>query len=270
MHTVVFTNRGHTTDSSFQLDRVQLISLDGDPIINSPPNPTTQAANGSNAISLATPSPGPGSNQSPSSTGLANPNISSLTPTSSQQSATSLGQTVILTQQSTGTGQPGPTSTFVINTPGTQAGYHQVHLSAGAVAGIAIGGLVILALFIAGFFALKCRRNHSQAHQMLGGNELGTRQTHRSIHIPTPFGVQLHPAIESTNRLLNKGNVHSTSVTRPQLEAHQRTARASTNHYATDGDTGSGCSHSHGLNVGQEGSRQVCACEAPPAYQPAC
>jgi len=95
---------------------------------------------------------------------------------------TSLGQTVTLTQQLTGTGQSGPTSTFVISTPGTQSNYRSVYLSAGAIAGIAIGGFVIFALFIAGCFALKRRRNHALNHQTLGDNELETRQTHRGSY----------------------------------------------------------------------------------------
>jgi hypothetical protein len=207
MHTVVFTNRGHTTDSSFQFDRVRLLSLDGDAVITSPPNlsngtPTTQATtNGAKNIASTT-------QQITSITGLASSNMS-LGSTSSQNGgqclfymtvllipknfpATSLGQTVTLTQQLTKTGQPGSTSpgstsTLVINATGTRANYRHVPLSAGAVSGIAVGGLVVLALFIAGCFVLSRRRKYSRSHQVLGDNELETRQTHRCPYLAFPI-----------------------------------------------------------------------------------
>jgi len=199
---------------------------------------------------------------------LVSSNMSSLGSTSSQRGDTSIGPTVTLTQQLTKTGQPGSTSTFVISTPGTQANSRRVDLSAGAIAGIAIGGLVILALFFAGCFVLKRRSKHSQTHQMLRDNEPETRQTHGPIYIPTPYVAESHPASESTRRLLEKGSVHPTSVTRPQLETHPRTARPSTDLHATDSNPADGHPQSPNLNAGQEESRRESAFEAPPAYQP--
>jgi len=274
MHTVVLTNRGHAADASFQLDEILFLTVDGDPILTVPPNvgngiPTPQPTIDRTTIPSTTPSPSPSSHSKiTSSTGLVSSKISSSWSTSSQRSVTSVGQTVTLTQQLTKTGQPGSTSTLVINTPGTQANYRRVHLSAGAIAGIAIGGFFILALFIASCFILKRRRNHSQTHQRLGDNELGTRP-HRLNYIPTPYGADPHPASDSTRQLLEKGNVHPISVIRPQLETHLvRTARLSTNLHARDGDTADGHPQSTSLNAGQERSRQEWACEAPPAYQP--
>jgi len=93
MHTVVFTNRGQTTDSSFQFDRVDLLSLDGDPTITSPPNlgngiPAPQATIDRTTIPSTTSSPGLGSSSLiTSSTGLVSSNVSSLGSTSPQRNS---------------------------------------------------------------------------------------------------------------------------------------------------------------------------------------
>jgi len=88
---------------------------------------------------------------------------------------------------------------------------------------------------------------------------VGHNFTHSDIYKQQLINFINSPASDSTRRLLEKGNVHPISVIRPQPE---------TRLHATDGDTDDGSPQSISLNAGQEGSRQECACEAPPAYQP--
>ena len=98
-------------------------------------------------------------------------------------SATSLGQIVTLTQQITDAGHSAfvtSTSTVIMDGTGKQANNHHP-LPAGAIAGIAIGALVILALFIAGCFVLIRRRGRSRGHQLLEDNELKMRQAPRCV-----------------------------------------------------------------------------------------
>jgi hypothetical protein len=87
-HTVVFTNRGHPTDTSFQFDRVNLLALDGDPTVLSAPSlgngtPTTQAVAATTNSQLQFTNPSPGS--SPFSSISGSSQISSLGSTSGGQ-----------------------------------------------------------------------------------------------------------------------------------------------------------------------------------------
>lgn len=85
------------------------------------------------------------------------------------------GQIVTLTQQITNAGQSTlvtSTSTIIIDATNN----HHGPLSAGVIAGVAIGALAILALLIAGCFVLKRRRGRSPGHQILENNEVEMRQ----------------------------------------------------------------------------------------------
>jgi len=247
-HTVVLTNRGHPTDSSFQFDRVDLLAVDSNPTILSPPSlsnatPTTTQAvattttTTTNSPSDPTTSP-PGS--SPSGSTSANSGISSSGSTSSGSGGqypllllfiialaqtlntqtvlitTRSGQIVTLTQQITNAGQSTlVTSTSTIIIDATNG--HRAPLSAGAFAGIAIGALVILALLIAGCFVLKKRRRgRSRGHQMLENNEVEMRQaapTGRCVYL----GLSSFLKMLTSSHLLLALAVPTPYPTEPQL-----------------------------------------------------
>jgi acid phosphatase family membrane protein YuiD len=220
-HTVVLINRGHPTDTSFQFDRVELLNLDADPTVLAAPSlgngtPTTQAVASTTNSPLQSPTSSPGSSPSSSISGSSKISSSGSTGGGSTSdgstsggrcpffiialiqeliqlvSATSLGQTVTLTQQITNAGHSAlvtSTSTVIIDTTGKQANNHHP-LPTGAIVGIAIGALVILALFIAGCFVLMRRRRRSRGHQVLEDNELKTRQAPRCVWLPFTFKFQ--------------------------------------------------------------------------------
>ena len=118
-----------------------------------------------------------------SATSLLATSLSAKSLSAKSLSATSLGQTVTFTQQIENAGQSTlvtSTSTVINNATGNQANDH-LPLSVGAIVGIAVGALVILALFIAGIFVLKDRRGRPLGHRMLEDNERQMRQAPRCV-----------------------------------------------------------------------------------------